>query len=414
MGIFEEKLDVITILDLEDTPDTYSDGLYLKSTSSGIEWATASGGGGTSNHSELLELDYASSGHTGFTSTAALTTTSGALQDQIDNLDYYTTGEVDTISGALQNNIDAKPDNFLELDDTPNSYDDGKHVKSTASGIEFDYTTFLELNDTPSTYDDGKHVKSTASGIEFASTTFLELSDTPNAYEDGKHVKSTASGIEFDYTTFLELTDTPTTYSGAFRLPLICNDNETGIVFGLIPETAISGTYFVSYEGGRLLRGATGNRPDLVYNGPIAGLAFSNGKTESCYGSFKIPYSWHNTTDIELKINFMNDDAQVGVKTVAWCLCFHAYQEGEFYSDKTLTTLHIDTDLPTDVAAGRFTVRTLDVPYDDADNPLSIGDTVTFQFYRQGTAGSDTMSGDAILISLSFEMKTGDLSQLAG
>ncbi len=35
-----------TLLELTDTPGSYSDGLYLKSTAAGTEWATASGGGG--------------------------------------------------------------------------------------------------------------------------------------------------------------------------------------------------------------------------------------------------------------------------------------------------------------------------------------------------------------------------------
>jgi hypothetical protein len=214
--------------------------------------------------------------------------------------------------------------------------------------------------------------------------------------------------------TFVKLKDTPTTYSGAARFPTIVNAAETGLEFGLIPETAISGTYFVSYEGGRLLRGATGNRPDLVYIGPVAGLAFDHAKTESCYGSFKIPYSWHDNTNIELKINFMNDDAQTGVKTCAWHLAFHAYAAGETYGSKTLTTLHLDTALPNNAIAGTFLTETLVVPYNDVDNPLSTGDTVTFQFYRDGLSVNDDMFGDSILIYLSFELQTGDLSQLAG
>jgi hypothetical protein len=60
------------------------------------------------NHSALNELDYESSGHTGFTSNVNLSTVSGTLQDQMDSLDYYTTAEVDTISGTLQTDIDTR------------------------------------------------------------------------------------------------------------------------------------------------------------------------------------------------------------------------------------------------------------------------------------------------------------------
>ena len=55
-----------TLLELTDTPSSYDNEKYLRSTSSGTEWSTVSGGGGSSNHSELNELDYASAGHTGF------------------------------------------------------------------------------------------------------------------------------------------------------------------------------------------------------------------------------------------------------------------------------------------------------------------------------------------------------------
>lgn len=89
---------------------------------------------------------------------------------------YYTKPQVNTISGSLQVQIDAKPDNFLELGDTPSIYtgSGGSFVKvnSTATGLEF--TTvggiteeFLDLLDTPSTYSgaEGKYVKVKSNGI---------------------------------------------------------------------------------------------------------------------------------------------------------------------------------------------------------------------------------------------------------
>lgn len=57
-------------------------------------------------HSDLDNLAYETSGHTGFTSSEQLTTTSGDIVAQIP-MDYYTTGEVDTISGALHGEITA-------------------------------------------------------------------------------------------------------------------------------------------------------------------------------------------------------------------------------------------------------------------------------------------------------------------
>jgi len=83
-----------TLLELTDTPSVYDEGKFLKSTTSGTEWATISGSGGTSFHSELYELDYASSGHTGFQPAG----------------DYLTEEEFSTYSGTLQTQIDDKSD----------------------------------------------------------------------------------------------------------------------------------------------------------------------------------------------------------------------------------------------------------------------------------------------------------------
>ena len=104
-----------TLLELPDTPDAYSRGLYLKSTASGTEWATASGGGGTSYHSELDELDYASAGHTGFSPTIHTHT-----ESDVTDLDKYTQAEVNTISGTLQSEIDdiSGSDMFKSVYDT--------------------------------------------------------------------------------------------------------------------------------------------------------------------------------------------------------------------------------------------------------------------------------------------------------
>lgn len=86
-----------TVLTLADTPSSYDDGKYLKSTATGTEWSTTSG----TNHPDLSNLDYASAGHTGFSP-------------------------------------DTHTHTAVSLTDTPASYDDGKYLKSTSSGIVFD------------------------------------------------------------------------------------------------------------------------------------------------------------------------------------------------------------------------------------------------------------------------------------
>ena len=73
------------------------------------------GSAGLSDHSKLSNLHYDYAGHTGFASSEALS----------------------TVSGVLQSDIDGKAITFLELTDTPSSYDDDKYLRSTTSGAEW-------------------------------------------------------------------------------------------------------------------------------------------------------------------------------------------------------------------------------------------------------------------------------------
>lgn len=227
------------------------------------------------------------------------------------------------------------------------------------------------------------------SNIKVDTDNFNDLVDTPETYvgQEGKYPRVNASGtaIEYDYLEFdIESPEAP-----------------------LIPETAISGTYLVNFEGGRLLVGATGNKPDLVYLGPVAGLAFNDKSTESCYGSFKVPPSWNTESDVEFTINFMNDVAQTGDTSVAWALDYHTYEPGNVYGDKITTTEQIEFELPTDCAAGTFHSYTMLIASNDINNHIEKNHIMTFQFYREGANAVDTAKGDAVLLTLMVEMKTG-------
>jgi hypothetical protein len=85
-------------------------------------------------HDELTNLDYASAGHTGFASTAALTSTSGTLQTNID----ANTALITTISGKLDDH-----DEMNNLD-----YASAGHTGFQAAG---DYATNTDLATTSGT-----------------------------------------------------------------------------------------------------------------------------------------------------------------------------------------------------------------------------------------------------------------------
>jgi len=99
----------------------------------------------SNNHSDLDELDYASASHTGFASTAALTTTSGVLNDKIINsagtaITYY-----------LHEELVPEPADHETLSPVPS--DDAEHYDSvtieTASG-ETELDHYITISGTPS------------------------------------------------------------------------------------------------------------------------------------------------------------------------------------------------------------------------------------------------------------------------
>lgn len=413
-------------IDLVDTPSTYENNKYIRSTTSGIEWATISGGSGTSNHSELLELDYVSSGHTGFSPTIHT-----HLESDISDLDKYTQSEIDTTSGTLNTKIDGKADT-IHLHTESDITDLDKYTQAevdTISGSlsnEIDSDITIHTNNIDAHHNElhaiASHSDTTVSGSELDELT--DGSDTLLHIHDNRYYTetetNTISGVlqnEIDTLTYLDLVDTETTYSGQSGKYAVVSADETKLEFStmewdpvespLIPETAISGTYLVNFEGGRLLIGATGNKPDLVYNGPIAGLAFDASKVESCYGIFKIPYAWNTESDISVTINFMTDTTQIGVKACSWRLEYHAYEVGEVYGNKTSTYVNIDTDLPSGAVEGTLLSHNLYMDSDDVNNPLARGDIIPFRFYREGTAVEDTMTGPAVLFNLVFELQVG-------
>lgn len=165
--VFTELINVTTFSGLTDTPSTYDSGKYLRSTASGTEWSTISGTPPSEHTHTISEI-------TDYTAPEGATTFSG-------------------------------------LTDTPAVYDNGKYLKSTASGTEWGTvetppSTFLDLTDTPSSYDDDKYLRSTASGIEWATVSaggtsdvqdLLDLDDTPSSYSDGQYLKSTTNGTEW-------------------------------------------------------------------------------------------------------------------------------------------------------------------------------------------------------------------------
>lgn len=78
------------------------------------------------------------------------------FEEQLRDADFLSEEEGNTISGSLQSQIDAKPDTFLELEDTPTTYSGlaGKRltVKSDETGLKYitpSYDVFLQFTGNP-------------------------------------------------------------------------------------------------------------------------------------------------------------------------------------------------------------------------------------------------------------------------
>jgi len=165
-----------------------------------------------------------------------------------------------------------------------------------------------------------------------------------------------------------------------------------------------SGVELVQFSSGALqLDGAT--PPAYTDVGVIGALLFDPTIDESVYGSFKIPPAYKNNTNISVEIQYMNATGQAGVNSCVWALDYHSYADGETYGSKTTTAISVTDALPNGANAGTFQETNMTMSYNDVNNPLVAGDTVTFRFYRDANNGSDTMTGDGALLVLVFRIE---------
>jgi hypothetical protein len=189
---------------------------------------SGTGGGGTTDHSALSNLDYASAGHTGFASSTDITTldtkidtTSGTLQNQIDNIDITTFSgtsmHVDgdaTVTGTMYAHIydSYSPLTIKDGGVTVIEGDGAGNINfpegTTGAGV----STFTELTDTPSGYDEDKYLKSTLSGTEWIKVPEIYFTDGQPESSLGEVADIAVdenSGIMYENTT----TYTPATWN---------------------------------------------------------------------------------------------------------------------------------------------------------------------------------------------------------
>jgi hypothetical protein len=172
-------------------------------------WVTVSGGdSGTTSHSALTELDYASANHTGFAPTSHSHT-----ESNISDLDKYTQAEINTISGSLSAEIDSDISTHTSNSDTHHneSHNVASHSDTTATGANLN-TLVGGGNTILHKHDDQYYTESEVDGLI---TTISGKLDDHNELNNLDYVSSGHTGFQpsGDYLTDSEFS----TYSGTLQ-----------------------------------------------------------------------------------------------------------------------------------------------------------------------------------------------------
>lgn len=195
-------------------------------------------------------------------------------------------------AGIVYSNINDKLVSFTGLSDTPDAFSQDKFLKSTAGALEFTDAPpyqFTGLTDTPVSYtnSNGQYLRVKNNSIEFVDisgeidssnldwTIYQRIGDLPSASDNAGMFTYVWDGIPSGayvsdgntwhkifpidpsaIVSFTGLTDTPNSYSNASGKYLRVKDNEDGVEFFNIPDSAPKPPKFNN----------TGDLPDPIDN----------------------------------------------------------------------------------------------------------------------------------------------------
>jgi hypothetical protein len=138
--------------------------------------------------------------------------------------------------------------------------------------------------------------------------------------------------------------------------------------------------------------------PTLVSVETFHGLSF-DADAETCGFNVEIPDDWHGTSDLTFAIYWTPEagDSLDNGQTVEWNLDYRSIDWGS----QALNTGNTVRLSPTHTQSGAghpydTYVTTQTLAYNSADQPLTAGDVIGFDFKRDKT--NDTYDGDAIMI----------------
>jgi hypothetical protein len=149
---------------------------------------------------------------------------------------------------------------------------------------------------------------------------------------------------------------------------------------------------FTAYERHIILTaqvaGLSANQPTLAEVGTASGWQFASGGTqEELHFQWEIPSDW-NGGDITVEIDWLPDSgAMTNPDAVKWVFEYRSVSEGETIDNGTIASEEVTYN--TSTAQYLIVHSAVTFAYNDANQPLTVGDHIFVRCYRDTSVASD-------------------------
>lgn len=151
--------------------------------------------------------------------------------------------------------------------------------------------------------------------------------------------------------------------------------------------------------------GVTGPSTDTI--GIARGLGFDL-DAEEVYYNVEVPSEWVGTSNFVINVKWASTTAIGAGETVKWDLQWRTVAEGEDIDAVAASTATATYTQSGGGTAGEKIDTAISIAYDDATNPIVVGDSLFFQFDRDVTA--DTYGGKAVVFDWDVEYSANSIS----
>lgn len=136
--------------------------------------------------------------------------------------------------------------------------------------------------------------------------------------------------------------------------------------------------------------------PTATTIGTFRGLGF-NADNEVAYFPMEVPSDWNGTSDMTLVIHYVltPGDILANGETVKWDVDYRSTAEGEAVDSGTVVSITATLTGGASEIDKEHYHTSITIDYDDANQPLTVGDDMGFKFDRD--VSGDTYSGSGII-----------------